>query len=121
MLRDIIPVIPVLIVSLSACAVLLAEAFRRRGEWMPVGWLALIGVMGGLVTSAALWNRSAQGAMESAQATTAASYWLRSKTKGPKPASDHAGRNGWAKLDHVTQSSVSSTSASRGQHPTSPQ
>jgi NADH-quinone oxidoreductase subunit N len=41
--------------------VLLAEAFRRRGEWMPVGWLALIGVMGGLVTSAALWNRNAVG------------------------------------------------------------
>ncbi|HWB15025.1 MAG TPA: NADH-quinone oxidoreductase subunit N [Vicinamibacterales bacterium] len=61
MLRDIIPVIPVLIVSLSACAVLLAEAFRQRGEWMPVGWLALIGVMGGLVTSAALWNRNAVG------------------------------------------------------------
>jgi NADH-quinone oxidoreductase subunit N len=28
---------------------------------MPVGWLALIGVMGGLVTSAALWNRNAVG------------------------------------------------------------
>ena len=61
MLRDIIPVIPVLIVSLSACAVLLAEEFRRRGELMHVGWLALIGVMGGLVTSAALWNRNAVG------------------------------------------------------------
>ena len=63
MLRDIIPVIPVLIVTLSACAVLLAEAFRRRDEWMPVGWLALIGVMGGLVTSAAAARRGTHVAM----------------------------------------------------------
>ena len=37
MLADIIPIVPVLIVMLSACAVLLAEAFRRPGERMPVG------------------------------------------------------------------------------------
>jgi NADH-quinone oxidoreductase subunit N len=60
-MKDIVPVVPVLIVTLSACAVLLAEAFRRRGEWMPVGWLGLIGVTGGIVTSLALWNRNAVG------------------------------------------------------------
>ena len=61
MLKDIIPVVPVLIVVLSACAVLLAEAFRRPGERMPVGWLGAIGTIGGIVTSVALWNRNAVG------------------------------------------------------------
>ena len=37
MLNDIIPIVPVLIVALAACAVLLAEAFRREDDWMPVG------------------------------------------------------------------------------------
>ena len=46
MLKDIIPIVPVLVVVLSACAVLLAEAFRRPGERMPVGWLGAIGTIG---------------------------------------------------------------------------
>jgi len=61
MLNQIIPVVPVLIVVLSACAVLLAEAFRKPGDWMPVGWLGLIGVVGGAVTSLSLWGRNATG------------------------------------------------------------
>jgi NADH-quinone oxidoreductase subunit N len=61
MLQDIISIVPVLIVVLSACAVLLAEAFRHPGEHMPVGWLGVIGVVGGIVTSASLWGRNAIG------------------------------------------------------------
>lgn len=61
MLPDIIPVIPVLIVVLSACAVLVAEAFRRPGDWMPVGWLGIIGCLGGILTSVSLWDRTAIG------------------------------------------------------------
>ena len=61
MLKDIIPVVPVLIVVLSACAVLLAEAFRRPGERMPMGWLGVIGLVGGIITSVSLWNRNAIG------------------------------------------------------------
>jgi NADH-quinone oxidoreductase subunit N len=61
MLKDIIPVVPVLIVVLSACAVLLAEAFRRSGERMPLGWLGAIGCVGGILTSVSLWNRNAVG------------------------------------------------------------
>jgi NADH-quinone oxidoreductase subunit N len=61
MLNQIIPIVPVLIVALSACAVLLAEAFRKPGDWMPVGWLGLIGVIGGAITSISLWDRNATG------------------------------------------------------------
>ena len=61
MLNDIIAIVPILIVVLSGCAILLAEAFRRPGEWMPMGWLGLIGTVGGIVTSISLWDRHAVG------------------------------------------------------------
>jgi NADH-quinone oxidoreductase subunit N len=61
MLNQLIPIVPVLIVALSACAVLLAESFRRQGDWMPIGWLGVIGVVGGIVTSISLWGRDAVG------------------------------------------------------------
>ena len=61
MLQDIIPIVPVLIVVLTGCAVLVAEAFRHPGEDMPVGWLGIIGVVGGIVTSISLWGRNAVG------------------------------------------------------------
>jgi NADH-quinone oxidoreductase subunit N len=61
MINDIIAIVPILIVVLSGCAILLAEAFRRPGEWMPMGWLALIGTVGGIVTSISLWDRHAVG------------------------------------------------------------
>jgi NADH-quinone oxidoreductase subunit N len=61
MLNQIIPIVPVLIVALSACAVLLAESFRRQGDWMPVGWLGIIGCVGGILTSISLWDRHAVG------------------------------------------------------------
>jgi len=61
MLDDIIAIVPVLVVVLAGCAILLAESFRRPGEWMPMSWLALIGALGGIVTSMSLWDRQAVG------------------------------------------------------------
>jgi NADH-quinone oxidoreductase subunit N len=61
MLNDLIAIVPVLIVVLSGCAILLAEAFRRPGEWMPMGWLGVIGAVGGIVTSLSLWDRQSVG------------------------------------------------------------
>ena len=58
MLRDIIPVLPIIIVVITACAVLLAEAFRQRGEDMPVGWLGVIGLVGAIKASHSLWGRN---------------------------------------------------------------
>lgn len=52
-------IIPVLCVTLAGLAVLLAEAMRGRGERMPLGGLALIGLGGAAVASVLLWNRDA--------------------------------------------------------------
>ena len=56
---DFAAIVPVLIVTLSACAVLLAEAFRRKDERMPLGLLGVIGLVGAIVTSILLWGRDA--------------------------------------------------------------
>jgi NADH-quinone oxidoreductase subunit N len=61
MMQDFVPVIPVLTVTLAACAVLLAEAFRRPTERMPLGWLGVIGLVGAIVESALLWGRGGIG------------------------------------------------------------
>src|SRR5690242_19503359 len=60
-MTDIIHIVPVLLVAITACAVLLAEAFRRPGDWMPVDGLAVIGLVGAILTSVSLWNRNAVG------------------------------------------------------------
>jgi len=52
-------VIPILIVGLSAAAAMLAEAFRQRGERMPIGGLGLIGLVGAAIASGCLWNSDA--------------------------------------------------------------
>jgi NADH-quinone oxidoreductase subunit N len=54
-------IMPMLIVTLAACATMLAEAFRRKNERMPLGGLGLIGLVGAGVASALLWNRNASG------------------------------------------------------------
>jgi NADH-quinone oxidoreductase subunit N len=61
MLTDIVAVIPLLIVTLSACAVLLAESFRRPGDWMPVGSLGLVGLIGAIIASVFLWGQNQRG------------------------------------------------------------
>ena len=53
---DFSAIVPVLIVTLSACAVMLAEAFRRKDEEMPLGWLGVIGLVGAMASSVLLWD-----------------------------------------------------------------
>jgi NADH-quinone oxidoreductase subunit N len=58
---DLIAVTPLLIVTLSACAVLLAESFRQAHEDMPHGLLGGIGLVGAMAASAFLWKRDVTG------------------------------------------------------------
>jgi NADH-quinone oxidoreductase subunit N len=53
---DIVAITPLLIVTLSACAVLLAESFRPTHEEMPHGLLGGIGLVGAIAASAFLWK-----------------------------------------------------------------
>jgi NADH-quinone oxidoreductase subunit N len=52
-------VIPVLCVTLAGLVVLLAESFRGKDERMPIGGLAIIGLVGAAIASVLLWNRNA--------------------------------------------------------------
>jgi NADH-quinone oxidoreductase subunit N len=52
-------VIPVICVTLAGLVVLLAEAFRKKGERMAFGGLALIGLGGAVIASVLLWDRDA--------------------------------------------------------------
>jgi NADH-quinone oxidoreductase subunit N len=51
-------VIPVICVTLAGLFAMLAEAFRAKGEKMPIGGLAIIGLVGAGVASVLLWNRN---------------------------------------------------------------
>ena len=53
-------VIPILCVTLAGLVVLLAEAFRARDEQMPIGGLAIIGLVGAGVASMLLWDRNTE-------------------------------------------------------------
>jgi NADH-quinone oxidoreductase subunit N len=52
-------IMPMLIVTLSAAATMVAEAFRKKDERMPLGGLGIIGLVGAAVASVLLWNRNA--------------------------------------------------------------
>jgi len=58
---DFATIVPVLIVTLSACAALLAEALRRKGERMPGGIFGLIGLTGAAFTSIQQWGLGRTG------------------------------------------------------------
>jgi hypothetical protein len=60
-MTDFAAVIPVVIVTLSAAAAMLAEAFRQPDERMPIWGLGLIGLGGAAAASVLLWNRDATG------------------------------------------------------------
>ena len=53
---DFATIVPVLIVTLSACAVLLAESIRRPHDKVYHGWFGLIGLAGGIYTSIQQWG-----------------------------------------------------------------
>ena len=53
-------VIPMLCVTLAGLVVLLAEAFRGRDERMPIGGLAIIGLLGAGAATMLLWDSGAE-------------------------------------------------------------
>jgi NADH-quinone oxidoreductase subunit N len=59
-MTELAAIIPILIVVLSACAAMLAEAFRQPGERMRIDGLGLIGLAGAAVASRFLWDSDAQ-------------------------------------------------------------
>src|SRR5262245_2710821 len=52
-------IIPIVCVTLAGLVAMLAESFRLRGERMPIGGLAVIGLLGSAVASVLLWSRNA--------------------------------------------------------------
>src|SRR5262249_3907689 len=48
---------PILCIVLGALAAMAAEAFRRKGERMPIGWFGVIVLIGAGLSSAFLWDR----------------------------------------------------------------
>ncbi len=58
-LTDLQAIMPMLIVTLSAVVTMIAEAFRPKGERVPMGGLGIIGLVGAIIASLLLWNRDA--------------------------------------------------------------
>jgi NADH-quinone oxidoreductase subunit N len=52
--------IPIVIIVLSACAAMIAEAFRQPGERMPIAGFGLIGLAGAALATVFLWGSDAQ-------------------------------------------------------------
>jgi len=53
-------IIPVICVTLAGLACMLAEAFRKRGERIPIGGLGIIGLVGAGAAVVLLWGRRAE-------------------------------------------------------------
>jgi NADH-quinone oxidoreductase subunit N len=51
-------IVPMACVTAAALAAMTAEAFRARGERMPIGPLGAIGLVGAAMAAALLWNRN---------------------------------------------------------------
>jgi len=51
-------IVPMLCVVLSALASMAAEAFRRKGEKMPIGGLGVVGLVAAGASTVILWNRN---------------------------------------------------------------
>ena len=59
-MTDFTAIIPIVIIVLSACACMVAEAFRRPGERMPIAGFGLIGLAGAAAATVFLWDSDAQ-------------------------------------------------------------
>jgi NADH-quinone oxidoreductase subunit N len=59
-MTDFTAIIPIVIVVLSACAAMIAEAFRQPGERMPIAGFGLIGLAGAAAATVFLWGSDAQ-------------------------------------------------------------
>lgn len=51
-------IVPMLCVTLAALATMGAEAFRGRDERMPIGGLAIVGLVGAAISAVLLWDRN---------------------------------------------------------------
>jgi hypothetical protein len=51
-----------------------AEAFRGKGERMPIGGLGIVGLIGAAVSSVMLWNRNTRALASSSPTTSAVRY-----------------------------------------------
>jgi NADH-quinone oxidoreductase subunit N len=51
-------IVPMLCIALAALAAMGAEAFRGKGERIPIGGLGMVGLIGAGVSAALLWNRN---------------------------------------------------------------
>src|SRR5258705_13317751 len=51
-------IVPMLCVGAGALVIMLAEAFRNRGERMPLGVLGIIALVASAVSLALLWDRN---------------------------------------------------------------
>jgi NADH-quinone oxidoreductase subunit N len=63
-LQLIAPIVPVLVITLAACVVLLAESFRPANQSLPApgfGGFAAIGVIGAIAASILLWDHHVVG------------------------------------------------------------
>jgi NADH-quinone oxidoreductase subunit N len=52
-------IVPMACVTAAGIAAMIAEAFRERGERMPIGGLGIVGLAGAAVSTGLLWNRGA--------------------------------------------------------------
>jgi NADH-quinone oxidoreductase subunit N len=59
-MSDFTAIIPIVIIVLSACAAMIAEAFRQPGERMPIAGFGLIGLAGAAAATVFLWGSDAQ-------------------------------------------------------------
>ena len=50
--------IPMVCVTLAALASMGAEAFRRKGDRLPIGALGIVGLIGAAIAATLLWGRN---------------------------------------------------------------